>query len=47
VLHKAVHRLVHLKDIEKIKVLLNSFELNKKQKEKVNEFRKKCRNRAI
>jgi group II intron reverse transcriptase/maturase len=47
VLHKAVHRLVHLKDIEKIKVLLNSFELNKKQKEKVNELRKKCGNRAI
>jgi RNA-directed DNA polymerase len=47
VLHEAVHRLVHLKDIEKIKVLLNSFELNKKQKEKVNELRKKCGNRAI
>ncbi|WP_040344940.1 group II intron reverse transcriptase/maturase [Neobacillus bataviensis] len=47
VLHKAVHRLVHLKDIEKIKVLLNSFQLNKKQKEKVNELRKKCGNRAI
>jgi group II intron reverse transcriptase/maturase len=47
VLHKAVHRLVHLKDIEKIKVLLNSFELNKKQKEKVNELRKQCGNHAI
>jgi hypothetical protein len=47
VLHEAVHRLVHLKDIEKIKVLLNSFELNKKQKEKVNELRKQCGNHAI
>jgi RNA-directed DNA polymerase len=47
VLHEAVHRLVHLKDIEKIKVLLNSFELNKKQKEKVNELRIQCGNRAI
>ncbi|MFE4895046.1 group II intron reverse transcriptase/maturase [Peribacillus butanolivorans] len=47
VLHEAVHRLVHLKDIEKIKFLLNSFELNKKQKEKVNELRKQCGNRAI
>ncbi|MFE4429888.1 HNH endonuclease signature motif containing protein [Peribacillus butanolivorans] len=47
VLHEAVHRLVHLKDTEKIKVLLNSFELNKKQKVKVNELRKQCGNRTI
>ena len=44
VLHEAVHRLVHLKDIEKSKSLLNALQLNKKQKEKVNELRKQCKN---
>ncbi|WP_412547164.1 group II intron reverse transcriptase/maturase [Peribacillus simplex] len=47
VLHEAVHRLIHLKDIEKIQSLLNSLELNKKQLGKVNEFRKQCRNDII
>jgi RNA-directed DNA polymerase len=47
VLHKNVHQLVHLKDNEKIKILLNALQLNKKQKEKVNELRKQCKNDAI
>jgi hypothetical protein len=47
VLHEDVHRLVHLKDCEKIRGLLNSLQLNKKQKEKVNELRKQCKNTAI
>ena len=44
---KTVHRLVHLKDIEKIKALLNALKLTKKQKEKVNELRKQCKNEPI
>jgi RNA-directed DNA polymerase len=47
VLHKDVHRLIHLKDIEKIKALLNSLQLNHKQKEKVNVLRKQCKNDPI
>ncbi len=47
VLHEAVHRLIHLKDIEKIKALLNSLQLNHKQKQKVNELRKQCKNDPI
>ena len=38
VLHESVHRLVHLKDNEKIKTILKCFKLTKKQKEKVNEL---------
>ncbi len=47
VLHEDVHRLVHLKDSDKIRNLLNSLQLNRKQKEKVNELRKQCKNIAI
>ena len=47
VLHEDVHRLIHLKDIEKIKALLNSLQLNHNQKEKVNELRKQCKNDPI
>ena len=47
VLHEAVHRLVHLKDSGKIRDLLNFLQLNKKQKEKVNELRKQCKNTVI
>ena len=47
VLHEGVHRLVHLKDIEKIKSLLNALQLNNKQKEKLNELRKQCKNDTI
>jgi RNA-directed DNA polymerase len=38
VLHEVVHRLIHLKDIEKIKAILNSLQLDHKQKRKVNEL---------
>jgi RNA-directed DNA polymerase len=47
VLHEAVHKLVHLNDIDKIKSLLNVLQLNNKQKEKVNELRKQCNNDLI
>ena len=47
VLHESVHRLIHLKDNEKIKSLLNALQLNKKQIEKVNELRKQCKNETI
>ncbi|MFB3164207.1 hypothetical protein ABLO26_22895, partial [Neobacillus sp. 179-J 1A1 HS] len=47
VLQEAVHRLVHLKDIDKIKSLLRVLHLNNKQKEKVNELRKLCNNYTI
>jgi RNA-directed DNA polymerase len=47
VLQEGVHRLVHLKDIDKIKSLLNVLQLNNKQKEKLNELRKQCKNDTI
>ncbi|WP_187442651.1 group II intron reverse transcriptase/maturase [Rossellomorea vietnamensis] len=47
VLHEIVHRLVHLKDIEKMKDLMKTLELNKKQIQKVNELRKHCGNDSI
>jgi RNA-directed DNA polymerase len=47
ILHEAVHRLVHLKDNEKIKTLMNVLKLTKKQKEKLNELRLQCQNEAI
>ena len=47
VLHEAVHRLIHLKNIEKIKAFLILYNLNHKQKEKVNELRKQCKNDPI
>lgn len=47
VLHEAVHRLVHLKNIDKIISLLEVLQLNKYQKEKVNELRKQCKNYTI
>jgi RNA-directed DNA polymerase len=47
ILHEAVHRLVHLKDNEKIKMLINLLKLTKKQKEKINELRLQCQNEAI
>ncbi|MCT8138471.1 group II intron reverse transcriptase/maturase [Anaerobacillus sp. CMMVII] len=47
VLHESVHRLVHLKDTDKIKALLTALRLNRKQLEKVNELRKQCRNTSI
>jgi RNA-directed DNA polymerase len=47
VVHEAVHRLVHLKDVDKIKALLYVLQLNKKQKQKANELRKQCNNDTI
>lgn len=47
VLHESVHRLIHLKDIGKIKALLQGLQLNNKQIAKVNELRKLCKNGAI
>lgn len=47
VLHETVHRLVHLKDCEKINPLVKALKLTKKQKEKVNELRKQCNNEPI
>ena len=47
VLHEDAHRLVHLKDSGKIRDLLNFLQLNKKQKEKVNELRIQCKNTVI
>jgi RNA-directed DNA polymerase len=47
VLHESVHRLIHLKDIEKIKLLIKTLKLNKKQIQKVNELRKQCQNDLI
>ncbi|WEG14491.1 HNH endonuclease signature motif containing protein [Pullulanibacillus sp. KACC 23026] len=47
VLHESVHRLVHLKDTEKIKAQLHALKLNKKQLEKVNDLRNQCQYQAI
>lgn len=47
VLHETIHRLVHLKNREKINPLLKALKLTEKQKEKVNELRKQCNNEPI
>jgi len=47
ILHKSVHRLIHLKDLEKIQVLIKVLQLDKKQLMKVNELREQCLNEAI
>ena len=47
VLHETVHRLVHLKDCEKINPLVKALKLTKKQKEKVDELRKQCSDEPI
>lgn len=47
VLHESVHRLVHLKDKNKINSLLSMLHLTNKQKDKVNELRKLCKNLII
>ncbi|MFD1738135.1 HNH endonuclease signature motif containing protein [Bacillus salitolerans] len=47
VLHETVHRIVHMKNKEKIKSLLCDLKLSKKQKDKINELRKGCKNEAI
>lgn len=45
--HEPVHRLIHMRNQEKINVLLNVLILNEKQLKKVNELRELCRNDAI
>ena len=47
VLNENVHRLVHLKDFDKVKSFLDGLQLNNKQKEKVNELRKQFNNYTI
>ena len=47
ILHESVHRLIHMRNQEKIQVLLNVLKLNKKQLKKVNELREQCLNEAI
>lgn len=42
VLHRSIHRLVHLVDKDKIECILEAFNLTKKQIEKVNELRTKA-----
>lgn len=47
ILHESVHRLVHMKDNDKIKTLIKIFNLSKKQLGKLNEFRLQCHNQVI
>ena len=47
ILHQSVHRLIHMRNQEKIQVLLNVLKLNEKQLKKVNELREQCLNEAI
>ena len=47
VLHESVHRLIHLKDVGKIKILADVLQLNNKQIDKVNKLRKQCNNYTI
>lgn len=47
VLHETLHRLVHLKDINKINSILDDLQLNSKLKGKVNELRSLCKNYTI
>lgn len=47
ILHESVHHLIHMKNQEKIPMLLNVLKLNEKQLNKVNELRKQCLNEAF
>lgn len=47
VVHELIHRLIHLKAPEKIKVLMKVLNLDKKQLEKLNKLREQCSNVAI
>lgn len=47
IVHELIHRLIHLKDPEKIKVLMKVLNLDKKQLEKLNKLREQCLNVAI
>lgn len=47
ILHEKVHRMVHLKDKIKIKILMKALKFTNKQIEKLNELRLLCQNEAI
>lgn len=47
ILHESIHRLVHLKDYEKIQNVLKALKLTKQQMEKANALHKQCENKAI
>lgn len=47
ILHESVHRLIHMRNQEKIRVLLDALKLDEKQLKKVNELREQCLNEAI
>ena len=47
IVHQSVHRLIHMRNQEKIQVFLNSLKLNEKQLTEVNKLRKQCLNEAI
>ena len=47
IVHAPVHRLIHMRNQEKIQMLLNVLKLNGKQLKKVNELRELCLNEAI
>ncbi|WP_430788610.1 group II intron reverse transcriptase/maturase [Virgibacillus flavescens] len=47
ILHESVHRLVHMKDNDNIKALMQILNLSKKQIEKLNVFRLQCHNQAV
>ncbi|MFF3025491.1 hypothetical protein ACFVRR_23080 [Gottfriedia sp. NPDC057948] len=47
ILDKAIHKLLHLKDKDKIETLLKSLKLTRIQKEKVNTLRIRCQNQII
>ncbi|REJ05055.1 HNH endonuclease, partial [Halobacillus trueperi] len=42
ILHKDIHRLIHVKDIEKIKFYLNQLPQNRLILDKINQYRKVC-----
>ena len=47
IVHAPVHRLIHMRNQEKIQMLLNVLKLNGKQLKKVNELRELCLNEVI
>lgn len=47
ILHESVHRLIHMKNHEKIEVLLNALKLDTKQFQKLNKLREQCLNETI
>ena len=47
IVHESVHRLIHMKNREKIQVLLKALKLDEKQLQKLNKLREQCLNVAI